>query len=587
MSIQINGVAVSRGIAIGEAYVYARERSQIVEYSITRRAQAKEIARFTAALKKAIKTMRGQRKILEKTTPPDILAFIDTHLLMLEDPAFNEGTIANIEAFSCNAEWALQKQGERLMQIFDEIEDPYLRTRSDDVMHVVQRIQDALADNSDHLHHDIPLKGRIIVADDLTPADTLTMQHQKIAGFITEFGGPLSHTAILARNLGIPAIVGVHNARRLILPGEVLIVDGQHGSVINTPDLRSLKIYRKLKRDEVTRKNLLHKLKGKPAVTLDKKTIVLHGNIDRPEDIKVLQQFDNTGIGLYRTEMLFIDKNEWPDEDTQFQYYKRSVQKLKGQPLTIRTIDLGADKEIQDTINHGPMAHNPAMGLRAIRRCLKEPEAFLPQLYAILRASAFGPVRMMIPMLTNIEELQQVFELIESAKQDLRKRELRFDEDLQIGAMIEVPAAALSALAFARKLDFLSIGTNDLIQYTLALDRIDDEVSYLYNPLNPSVLKLIYMTIQAGKKAGVPVSMCGEMASDAMYTRLLLGLGLKYFSVPATALLEIKSIIINADLSSLENDTQEILNLHHHFDIARAVNQLNNNTHQEQLKLHG
>jgi phosphotransferase system enzyme I (PtsI) len=575
MSIQINGVAVSRGIAIGEAYVYARERNTIVEYTITKKAQHKEVARFTTALKKAIKSLRELRKKLEKTTPVDILAFIDTHLLMLEDPAFNEGTITNIEAFSCNAEWALQKQGERLMQLFNEIEDPYLRTRQDDVMHVVQRIQDCLADNADHLHDVTQLKGRIIVADDLTPADTLTMQHEKIAGFITEFGGPLSHTAILARNLGIPAIVGVHNARRLILSGEVLIVDGQNGSVINTPDLRSLKIYRKLKRDEVTRKNLLHRLKGKPAITQDKKTIILHGNIDRPEDIKVLHQFDKTGIGLYRTEMLFIDKNEWPDEETQLQYYKRTVQKLQGQPLTIRTIDLGADKEIQDTINHGPMAHNPAMGLRAIRRCLKEPEAFLPQLHAILRASAFGPVRIMIPMLTNIEEVQQVFDLMEIAKQNLRDRDQRFDENMQVGAMIEVPAAALSALAFARKLDFLSIGTNDLIQYTLALDRIDDEVSYLYNPLNPAVLQLIYMTIQAGKKVGVPVSMCGEMASDPSYTRLLLGMGLNYFSVQANALLEIKHIINNSKLSSLRPRVRKILESSDINEIEARVSRLN------------
>jgi phosphotransferase system enzyme I (PtsI) len=273
--------------------------------------------------------------------------------------------------------------------------------------------------------------------------------------------------------------------------------------------------------------------------------------------------------------MLFIHKNEWPNEDTQLQYYKRAVQKLKGQPITIRTIDLGADKEIQDTIDQGPMAHNPAMGLRAIRRCLKEPQAFLPQLRAILRASAYGPVRMMIPMLTNIEELQQLFALIATAKQDLRDRRIRFDEDLPIGAMIEVPAAALAAHAFARKLDFLSIGTNDLIQYTLALDRIDDEVSYLYNPLNPAVLHLINLTIQAGKKAGVPVSMCGEMASDPSYTRLLLGMGLDYFSVQANALLEIKHIIINSKLSSLRPRVRKILEATDTAEIEARVARLN------------
>ncbi len=575
MSILINGIAVSKGIAIGEAYVYERERNEAVEYTITPRQQADEIARLANAQKKAAKQLRDLRKKLEPTTPADILAFIDTHLMMMEDPTFYDGTVNNIKTYSCNAEWALQKQGERLIQIFNEIEDPYLRNRQDDVRHVVQRIQDSLTNAPEHLPDASQLKGRIIVADDLTPADTLTMQHQKIAGFITEYGGPLSHTAILARNLGIPAIVGVHSARLLIKSGETLIVDGQQGTVINTPDLRSLKTYRKLKRDEISRKHLLHRLKGKPAITLDNKTILLHGNIDRPEDIKVLHQFDKTGIGLYRTEMLFIDKNEWPDENTQFQYYKRAVQRLKGQPLTIRTIDLGADKEIQDTIDHGPMAHNPAMGLRAIRRCLKEPQAFLPQLHAILRASAFGPVRMMIPMLTNIEELQQLFALIETAKHNLRERRLAFDENLPIGAMIEVPAAALAAYAFAKKLDFLSIGTNDLIQYTLALDRIDDEVSYLYNPLNPAVLQLINITIQAGKKAGVPVSMCGEMASDPSYTRLLLGMGLDYFSIQANALLEIKHIINNSKLSSLRPRVRKILEATDITEIEARVNQLN------------
>lgn len=575
MSILINGIAVSKGIAIGKAYVYERERNEAVEYTISREQQPKEIERFVKAQKKAAKQLRDLRKKLESTTPADILAFIDTHLMMMEDTTFHDGTIANITTYSCNAEWALQKQGERLIQIFNEIEDAYLRTRQDDIRHVVQRIQDSLTNAPEHLPDAAQLKGRIIVADDLTPADTLAMQHQKIAGFITEYGGPLSHTAILARNLGIPAIVGVHSARLLIKSGETLIVDGQQGTVINTPDLRSLKTYRKLKRDEISRKHLLHRLKGKPAITLDKKTILLHGNIDRPEDIKVLHQFDKTGIGLYRTEMLFIDKNEWPDEATQLQYYKRAVLKLKGQLLTIRTIDLGADKEIQDTIDHGPMAHNPAMGLRAIRRCLKEPQAFLPQLHAILRASAFGPVRMMIPMLTNIEELQQLFALIDTAKQNLRDRRLAFDENLPIGAMIEVPAAALAAHAFAKKLDFLSIGTNDLIQYTLALDRIDEEVSYLYNPLNPAVLQLIYMTIQAGKKTGVPVSMCGEMASDPSYTRLLLGMGLDYFSVQANALLEIKHIINNSKLASLRPRVRKILEATDTAEIEARVDKLN------------
>lgn len=575
MSILLNGAGVSKGIAIGEAYVYSREQNEISEHKVSKDQQKNEIQRFKKALAKAGDQLREIKEKIAADTPPDILAFIDTHLLMLEDPAFNESTISNIREFSCNAEWGLQIQSDRLVQVFNEMEDPYLRTRKDDVLHVVRRIQSCLAESPDHIPDGAQLKGRIIIADDLTPADTLMMQHHKIAGFVTEFGGPLSHTAILSKNLGIPAIVGVHHARQLIRTGETLIVDGLHGMVISQPDKSSLKQYREIKKKAIARTNLLNKLKNIPAITLDGTAITLHGNIDRPEDIRILKKYDDTGVGLYRTEMMFLEKNSYPNEETQFKTYKRALFRLKGQLLTIRTMDLGADKELEETIEQGPMAHNPALGLRAIRRCLKEPDDFLPQLRAILRVAALGPVRMMIPMLTNVEEVQQVFNLIEIAKQQLKQRKSRFDKDLQVGAMIEVPAAALSASAFAKQLDFLSIGTNDLIQYTLALDRLDDEVSYLYNPLNPAVLQLINNTINAGKEAGVPVSLCGEMASDPHYTRLLLGMGLDYFSVQANSLLEVKHIINNSKLSSLRTQVQKILEAHSIHEIESLVEQLN------------
>lgn len=575
MSILINGIGVSKGIAIGEAYVLAREQIEIREYKIPESQQENEVKRFKQALDDASKKLHSLREKIALNTPEDIVAFIDSHLLMLDDPTFNEATINNIQQHSCNAEWALQIQSDHLIRVFNEMDDPYLRTRQDDVLHVVQRIQSSLAQQADDIADVAQLKGRIIVADDLTPADTIMMQHQKIAGFVTEFGGPLSHTAILARNLGIPAIVGVHHARQLVQPGETLIIDGQQGMVINSPDPLSLKQYRKIKREEATRKRLLNKLKDRPAITLDGKRITLHANIDRPEDVKIVKQYDDTGVGLYRTEMLFIEKNEWPSEDVQFKNYKRTLFRLKGKPLTIRTMDLGADKEIQDTIDQGPMAHNPAMGLRAIRRCLKEPESFLPQLRAILRVSALGPVYMMIPMLTNVEELQQVLQLIQLAKEQLEQRKLRFDDSLPVGAMIEVPAAALAAHAFAERLDFLSIGTNDLIQYTLALDRVNDEVSYLYNPLNPAVLQLVHLTIQAGKQKRIPVAMCGEMASDPQYTRLLLGMGLNYFSVQANALLEVKHIINSSKISSLRYRVKKILEASDIHTIETLVAELN------------
>lgn len=575
MSIFISGIGVSKGIAIGNAFVLAREQYDAVQTTIPEHEIDSEIKRFKLALALANNQLHDIKKKIAKNTANDILVFIDTHLLMLEDPAFDEGTITNIKEYSCNAEWALQMQGDRLVQVFNEMEDPYLRTRKDDVLHVVKRIQSCLAgtENNPDGHQ---YKGKIIVADDLTPADTIMMKHQKVAGFITEYGGPLSHTAILARNLGIPAIVGLHHARQLIHRDETLVIDGLTGFVINSPDKKSLKYYRAVKRDESAKRDLLKDLSGKPAITLDKKQITLHGNIDRPSDIRIIKKYDDTGVGLYRTEMLFIELNQWPDQKTHFNTYKRAVKALDGKPLTIRTMDLGADKEIQDTIDHGPMAHNPAMGLRAIRRCLKEPQDFMPQLLAILRASAYGPVRIMIPMLTNTEELDQVFNLIEEAKQILRKKNIAFDKKIPVGAMIEVPAAALAADAFAQKLDFLSIGTNDLIQYTLAIDRIDDEVNYLFNPLHPAVLKLIHMTIKAGKKANIPVSMCGEMASDTQYTRLLLGMGLEYFSVQANALLEIKHIIINSTLKNLQAETESILQIYDNNEIKSRVQQLTN-----------
>jgi phosphoenolpyruvate-protein phosphotransferase (PTS system enzyme I) len=355
----------------------------------------------------------------------------------------------------------------------------------------------------------------------------------------------------------------------------LLVVDGGQGMLIAEPDNRSLHYFRDLQKDEKRRQRNLFGLKNKPAMTLDAVRINLNGNIDGPDDVRTLRQYDHTGVGLYRTEMLFMERNEWPTEQEQFEVYSRALRALKGHPLTIRTADLGADKEMSDTLQHGPMAHNPALGLRAIRRCLKEPHLFMRQLKAILRAGAYGPVNMMIPMLTCVSELDQVFILMDQAKTELRREHKRFNPNLPLGAMIEVPAAALSAMSFARKLDFLSIGTNDLIQYTLAMDRIDDEVSHLFKPMHPAVLKLIDMTLQAGVKTGIEVSLCGEMASDPLYTRLLLGMGLRSFSVQAGTLLEIKHIINHSHLGQLSAHVRPLLDLATADEIELAVNAMN------------
>jgi len=579
MTYKLKGIGVSKGICIGKAYVYYRELPKVLEYSIKKDQADKEITRFETARAEAQQQLHNIKNTISQDTPHDITQFIDTHLLMLDDPVLYEDTVSHIRARLCNAEWALQVQVERIVKIFDDMDDPYLKTRKDDIIHVAERIQRCLMDEPEINHADEKLgshlKNRIVVADDLTPADTLLMQHQKVAGFITEYGGPLSHTAILARNLGIPAIVGVHDAKHLIQANEHIVLNGNTGEIHINPEKKELSQYKSLIRDERQRRKILFDLKNKPALTKDGFKITLQGNIDRPEDVRALRLYDHTGVGLYRTEMLFIENNEFPEEEQQFETYRKALRSLKGHPLTIRTMDLGADKVITDTTQHGPLVHNPALGLRAIRRCLKDPDLFLKQLRAILRTAGYGPVQMMIPMITCVSEMEQVFELVDEAKSQLRAKRQRFDTNMKIGAMIEVPAAALVADSLASKLDFLSIGTNDLIQYTLAFDRIDDEVSYLYNPLHPAVLKLIQLTLNAGVTHGIRVSMCGEMASDTQYTRLLLGMGLKCFSVQANSILDVKRIINHSDIATLRGISQDIISMAHPEQITQAVVELN------------
>jgi len=588
----LQGIGVSKGICIGPAYIFYRELPEVLEYSISKYSADDEVKRFEKARHMAQQQLTDIKNNIAYDTPHDITLFIDTHLLMLEDPVLYEDTVSHIRARLCNAEWALQVQVERIVKVFDDMGDPYLKTRKDDIIHVTERIQRCLMNEPEFTSNDEKidieklssrLKDRIIVADDLTPADTLLMQHQKIAGFITEYGGPLSHTAILARNLGIPAIVGVHDAKHLIQANEQIVLDGNTGAIHISPAKKDLTRFKSLIRDERQRRKKLFELKNKPAQTRDGLKINLHGNIDRHADVRALRQHDHTGVGLYRTEMLFIEHNndstklsqQYPSEEFQFETYRRILRSLKGHLLTIRTTDLGADKEFSETTQHGPLVHNPALGLRAIRRCLNDPAIFLPQIKAILRTAAYGPTCMMIPMIGCISELEQALELIEQAKSELKSRRVRFDKHLKVGAMIEVPSAALVADSLTKKLDFLSIGTNDLIQYTLAFDRIDDEVSYLYNPLHPAVLKLIQMTLNAGLAQGIEVSMCGEMASDTQYTRLLLGMGLHSFSVQANSLLEVKHIINNSEISQLRPASEHILNLSDPAEIKLAVDELN------------
>jgi phosphotransferase system enzyme I (PtsI) len=573
MSLALNGIGVSRGVAIGKAHIIQRGSIEVLESAIPPAFIENEVTRFLNAVETARLQLNSIRDNIPADTRADIAAFIDTHLLMLDDATIVSTPVELIRQNGCNAEWALKLQRNALAEVFEQMNDPYLRTRRDDVDHVINRIQRILVASSqgDNRAED-SLLGAIVLTDDLTPAETVLLEHQGISGFATESGGPLSHTAILARSVQIPAVVGAHGIQQYIRDGEHIILDGQQGILIADPDQRTLEYYLEREAREEQHRAELASLIRTPAVTLDDAAITLMANIELPDDIEAVARENTNGVGLYRTEFLFMNRAEPPDEEEQYECYRRVIDAMNGRPLTIRTLDIGADKGIDGS---GKRCSNPALGLRAIRLCLKDPGLFLPQLRAILRASSLGPVRMMIPMLSNTQELHQVLNLIQLTKNALEREGLAYDPHIQIGGMIEVPAAALSAGAFARHLDFLSIGTNDLIQYTLAIDRVDDEVNYLYDPLHPAVLRLIKMVIDAGKEAGIPVAMCGEMAGDPRYTRLLLGMGLTEFSMHHTALQEVKRVINQSAITSLAPDVEALLRAEDPAQILAQVETFN------------
>jgi phosphotransferase system enzyme I (PtsI) len=569
------GLGVSRGVAIGRAHLLQRGQPEIVEYTLAAREVEREVRRFKSALAAARRQLGDIRKQIPEETARDIAAFIDTHLLMLEDSMLTTTPVQLIRESHCNAEWALRQQRDAVARVFDEMDDAYLRTRVDDIDHVVNRILRILLAGDHHPAEPVAsaLKGQVIVADDLTPADTVLMKNHGVAAFVTEVGGPMSHTTILARSLQIPAVVGTHHARRTLRHGEALIVDGEEGVVIADPDRATLRHYTRRRSGERKRRSALAQLSDRRAVTRDGREISLQANIELPDDLRTVRKVGADGIGLYRTEFLYMNRDEPPPEEEQYADYRRILRTLQGKPVFIRTLDLGADKQADSSVTTSVV--NPALGLRAIRLCLKEPELFRPQLRALLRASVHGPLHIMFPMLSNTQELQQVLALVEEIKMELAAEGARYDPLVPLGAIVEVPAVAITAAQFARHLDFLSIGTNDLIQYTLAIDRVDDEVNYLYDPLHPAVLRLIHETLKAGKKANIPVAMCGEMAGDPRLTRLLLGLGLTQFSMQPASLLEVKRIVLDTDVGKLRRRALAVLRADDHAQLAERVERLN------------
>lgn len=562
MSFTLHGIPVSRGIAIGRAYLIAPAALDVDHYLIEHAQIEGEIERFRSAQQRVHLELDALRADLAADAPSEMGAFINVHSMILNDAMLVQETIDLVRTRRYNVEWALTEQLERLSRHFDDIEDEYLRERKADIQQVVERVLKALAGASvlDGVHGSC--EEMIVVAHDIAPADMMQFKTQTFQGFVTDLGGRTSHTAIVARSLGIPAAVGVQQASALIRQDDLIIVDGDHGIVIVDPAPIVLEEYSYRQSEKALEQRKLQRLKFSPTQTLCGTRIELCANIELPEDARAAVDAGAMGVGLFRTEFLFMNtKDHLPEEEEQFAAYRRAVELMNGLPVTIRTIDVGADKPLE-SIGGGDgyeTAANPALGLRAIRWSLSEPQMFLTQLRAILRASAFGSVKILIPMLAHAQEIDQTLDLIREAKRQLDDAGLAYDPNVRVGAMIEIPAAAIALPLFLKRLDFLSIGTNDLIQYTLAIDRADNAVAHLYDPLHPAVLHLIAFTLREAKRAGVPVSVCGEMAGDPALTRLLLGMGLTEFSMHPSQLLVVKQEILRSHLKTLEKPVADVL----------------------------
>jgi phosphoenolpyruvate-protein phosphotransferase (PTS system enzyme I) len=568
MSIQIFGLPVSRGIAIGRAVLVASSRLDVAHYYVDDEHVAAEVERLRDARDTVAQELSALKADLPANTHDELAALLDVHLMMLHDDALTGATKQWIRERHYNAEWALSAQLEVLARQFDEMEDDYLRERKADLEQVVERLLKALdrhgrAQSVSTLARDFggedPL---VLVASDISPADMLQFKNGVFTGFVTDVGGRTSHTAIVARSLDIPAVVGAREASRLARQDDWVVIDGESGVMIIDPSPIMLEEYRFRQRQGELERARLDRLRHTPSVTLDGEAIELLANIEMPGDAAPAIAAGAVGVGLFRSEFLFMNRDgELPGEEEQFEAYRAVAQAMNGLPVTIRTVDIGADKPLDRPASHeGRHEHsvNPALGLRAIRWSLAEPEMFRQQIRAILRAGAYGKVRMLIPMVAQIAEATRTREAVEAAKRELQAEGLPYGE-VELGAMIEVPAAALMLRRLLVDFDYLSIGTNDLIQYTLAIDRADESVSHLYDPWHPVVLRLIADTIATATRAGKPVSVCGEMAGDPAFTELLLGMGLRSFSMHPARIAAIKQRVLRADTKRLAAQVMNVL----------------------------
>jgi phosphotransferase system enzyme I (PtsI) len=574
ISFVLHGVPAAPGIAIARSQLVSHATLEVAHYDVAPEQVGAELARFDNALASVRADFEALHERMKgEDAPAEFGAFLDVHWMILTDAQIAKEPKRVIAELRCNAEWAVTQQMKTLVEQFGQFEDPYLRERSNDVVQVVERIVKALMGKPSELPLVNPSHATALIAHDLSPADAIHFKESAFAAFVTDVGGATSHTAIVARSLGIPAVVALHKARSLIREAELLIVDGDNGLVIVNPDQRVLAEY-EIKRDgQRLARQKLKRLVTTRAVTLDGTPVDLNANIELPTDIKGCLENGADGIGLFRSEFLFMHRDDLPGEDEQFEAYRAVVEGLQGRPVTIRTFDLGADKRMPG-LGDRP-SDNPALGLRAIRLCLAEPQLFMTQLRAILRASAFGRLRILIPMLANAHEIAQTLGFIARAKAELVAQRIPFDNDVPVGGMVEIPASVLTLSYFVEHLDFLSIGTNDLIQYTLAIDRTDDAVAHMYDPLHPAVLKLIAQAIRTANKAKTPIAVCGEMAGELRLTRLLLGFGLRNFSMHPAQLLTIKQRVLTSSIVDCEATANRILRTDDPDRISAALARLN------------
>lgn len=574
ISFVLHGVAAAPGIAIARAQLVSHATLEVAHYDVAPEQIEAELARFDTALAAVRADFEALHERMKgEDAPAEFGAFLDVHWMILTDTQLSKDPKLLIEEQHCNAEWAVTQKMNELVEQFSQFDDLYLRERANDVVQVVERIVKALMGKPSELPLINPDHATALIAHDLSPADAIHFKESAFAAFVTDVGGATSHTAIVARSLGIPAVVALHNARSLIREAERLIVDGDNGLVIVNPDQHVLAEYELKQGSQRIERQKLKRLVSTRAVTLDGIAVDLNANIELPTDVKGCVENGADGVGLFRSEFLFMHREDLPTEDEQFEAYRAVVEGVQGRPVTIRTFDLGADKRMPG-LGDRP-SENPALGLRAIRLCLAEPKLFMTQLRAILRASAYGRLRILVPMLANAHEIRQTLAFIERAKAELRAQKIAHDNDVPVGGMVEIPASVLSLGYFIEHLDFLSIGTNDLIQYTLAIDRTDDAVAHMYDPLHPAVLKLIAQAIRTANKANTPIAVCGEMAGELRLTRLLLGFGLRNFSMHPAQLLTIKQRVLTSSIADCEAAANRILRTDDPDKIAAALVRLN------------